>query len=265
MTNATQPTTTQSLTIDVYPDDSCPNRARLQVKLNEQSFVGAALFCRNPVLLLSAIKDALENVVVGGRDQDAAVTACIDPVLKCLSERASRDGRFDLDQLANYPFAAGAFVVDLWDTLRQIETVQHVVTLRIGDILEHLEDKPEFARERIGFITEHKYARSKWGVAEKELAKLLTHSLMLQRRLHDIFQTEARRFSASTWPKYVGVTIASLGLAELLRTHHAGTDRGGLTFEQDSASYTMCHLINHLHSLRPVRSQWNMGRRTCAS
>jgi hypothetical protein len=258
MSTPNQPSaaTSSELQIDIYPQADNPRHAFLQVRLNGQFLVSAGLIARNPQALLVSIKDALEGVVPGVVDRDIDLHGVVDSVLECLAKRRASEGVISLEELERMPFACGAFVVELWDVLRQIELVQAAATLRIGDILERLADKPAKAQRRIAFISEHRYARTGWGDEEKRLAELMTRALELQRRLHDIFQTEALRHSPESWPKYVGVAIASLGLAECLRHHHA--ERSEYRCAGESvAGFTMGHL--GLQGRRPAMDTWNVG------
>jgi hypothetical protein len=243
------------LRIDIFPQADNPRHAFLQVRLNGQFLVSAGIIARNPQALLVSIKDALEGVVPGEVARDIDLRGLNDPILTCLSERSAREGVISIDELEDMPFACGAFVVELWDTLKRIEVIQHLATLRIGDILERLEDKPGEAQRRITFISEQRYARSNWGSEEKRLAELVTRAVELQREMHQNFQREASRHSAQTWPYYVGVAIASLGLAEVLRHHHAEKHR---TVFGDVASYSMGHFC--LQANRHESDTWNLGR-----
>lgn len=251
---STAPTSAQ-LQIDIFPQADNPRHAFLKVRLNGQHLVSAGIIARNPQALLVSIKVALEGVVPGEVARDGGYRGNIDTLLECLAKRPAREGVISLDELSAMPFACGAFVVELWDTLRRIEVIQHLATLRIGDILERLEDKPGEAQRRITFISEHRYARGGWGAEEKRLAELVTRAVELQRELHQNFQREAARHSAETWPYYVGVAIASLGLAEVLRHHHAEKHRPALA---DVASYSMGHFC--LQAKRHKSDMWGLGR-----
>jgi hypothetical protein len=244
-----------------------PNGSYMFIRIDDRHVITALLEATNPNLILQDIKDAAQAVRPGDVDLDkpvAGATGYLDPMLEYLRKAPSVCGDAERKWLSEMPFAHGAFVVDLWDTLFQLDQNYTQLLRSIDDIRARLHKNPKEAQHRIEFILRECRSLSTWKAEEARLAVLAKRKIDFRQELYEIMQREASRFSHATWVQYFVVTLASLGLADLVRQQHAALDeaqrrdRGAPRKEYwDSQIYENPYKKGFVRNVRAKRDQWD--------
>ncbi len=248
-----------------------PNASWMFLNIDGKHVITAPIMAIHPDLILSDIKAAAQALRTGDVDLDKPGTGAagyIDPVLECLKKVPSVSGDNERKWLSDMPFAHGVFVVDLWDTLYQLDQ-NYTQLLRASNYIHaRLRKDPEEAKFRIDFILREGRTLSTWGVEEKQLAVCVVRKNLLKKDLHKIMQREASRFTHSTWVQYFVTTLASLSVADLIREHHVelADQRRREGYEPveywDSRLYAAPQKGNFIQQMRANRNKnkrWSVG------
>jgi hypothetical protein len=192
--NAAKPATLQINCQDISATVGFP-AARIDLSLNDQPAKYGMLYCRQPQVMATAIKTAVEQAQMRVR-------------------HAAR--RVDSGQELT-------LAVPLWAILKRVEESHYDVLSAIEDLRMKHHDNVSLYVAKVSFIKTERRVIDSWvsndptNVRRSEEQELL-YKLERSMRLHDEFVellvSAAKQMSADAWPEYLCNALAMLGQVE---------------------------------------------------
>lgn len=213
----------------------------LRSSINDVPLATSVLFFKNTNQIIPIIKDCLDNLFRFHAESDALDVNEMQhrQYFDGSLERLVENGPFRKSNLSVMPHVDGEFAVELWTILNQIDKEISTGGTAVDDIKAKHILNLALASEKIAYIGAERRVRPAWhgsslgNPSEEDLLLRSFNKLgVLEGKLLELLKTQSRRFTSASWPKYIGLAIASLGLIDCAATLHNPEIDGGRSYAQ---------------------------------